>query len=465
MKTLLAPFALALFLASPSSAEVHYIGAGGSSSSGLGVLQDTINQAADGDVIVLQQCWNPFPDPCWEEIAPGEFVARRTYDTPRVGSYAGIPANGTLVIDNKSLTIVGSFTGNQTRPIIGGPILVLGDSTVFFRGLTLWGAPGVPQPSDISIDPHNVRAVDATAQLYFEDCLISRGAPTAVINNSDFEYEARANIELVGGACELVLTRCMVTGKPGASWPFSLPKQGIAADTGSHRIAIYDSLVSGGAGSNLPFSDPDGVPAITLGPTSELHAGGSTVRGGTGYLLDATLGGDGVIVDGNATLQWLDSAIEGGVGGWLGGTGGQPVSGPGQVTQLEGAYLSCTVDAEGTGLLRPEDPVVIAHLDTSPTPPAQQAVIQSIGAALDSLSPGASATGWVHVLDPLAQSVHVAVDGQLTTDDPAPRVFVEEPLVFFTQSVFGSDGSEYVLSTPSMGVVIHRDVKIFTPLF
>lgn len=270
-------FVLPLLTAGSQAAnQVLVVDADGGSGVDFPILQDAIDSAGDGDIILL----------------------RETMSTLYSANITG-----------KSLTIQADPPG--ASPIMHGLTIagVSANQKVVLRGLRtnpsfLFGV------SAISVDA-------CTGLLLVEDCQFITGA---VIT---------PDLANVVGSQRVVFTRCIFQGSAGSTSELNStgPRAGLRIQNST--VALYDCSITGGKGamaamtlfSGLIFPAQDGAPGVMLDSGSLFVSGGSVSGGdgGNGSILLATCqpsgdGGSGIRVN-SGSLTRLDVVITGGVAG------------------------------------------------------------------------------------------------------------------------------------------------------
>lgn len=167
----------------------------------------------------------------------------------------------------------------------------------------------------------------------------------------------------IDGCADVAVLRCELQGWLSYG-PFpSHPGDGL--ESNNSNVAIYDSTVIGGKGSDAiyigsggsSYGPLPGAPGAELLGSTQLLTSGSTITGGQGgqglsgicYPWIAgggpgAAGGTGLIVNGSAQTYVLDSAVTGGAGG-VGGNGAAGCGTPPGPAGPPGANTSGTVNA------------------------------------------------------------------------------------------------------------------------
>lgn len=288
MHRALRALALTALLALPLAAQqVHVVDAAGGGD--FTSLQDAIDAAASGDTLLIEP-----------------------------GSYG--PSVGLIVIDGKSLTLVGD--GLPTPVLDGLTVTNLQvDQTVRCRGLT------IGPPSSLGA---GILVFDSAGQVWVEDC--------TVVGHDGFKlvgpltFPGLPGLSTSGSA--LVVVRSVLIGGNG---PEPATDGGVGLRAFDSDVALYECVVSGGDGG----AGKNGGDALSVGDT-ELVLVDCTLVGGRGGDGCASAepgqcqGGDGLVLDGGVTAYHMDTSISAGSGGTLLG-GGPGLAGEPQIVTPDDA--------------------------------------------------------------------------------------------------------------------------------
>ncbi len=360
-----------LVAASVARAEVHVIMPTDASPSGMGPLQDAIDAAADGDVIVLSHCNYA---PCFTEGQPVFYE----YSTTRADTYAGIPVPDTTVIDGKSLTIVGELGIDAEPVVVSGPLLVLGvEGKVEIRNVLFSATSFKPAIlGEYQNDLHYVRVLDSTGHVQFERC---RFWPGAGYFQPNVPLPAEGAIELTGGSVDLVLKKCLVYAPSASQTGLLTPKAALTVGSGSHRVAIYDSVLVGGAGTGTPGGEPGGAHGIHLRGRSELSLFGSSVSGGVTFPWGApspTPGGDAIRLEDDSTAVLVATELVPGSGSSPSPElVGAPVHPPEAATAVDASVYQFRLQSPRGGFIEAGVPVKVVAIEDAEEPLESQPIV------------------------------------------------------------------------------------------
>ncbi|MEM7305478.1 MAG: right-handed parallel beta-helix repeat-containing protein [Planctomycetota bacterium] len=419
------PFLGASLLAAFASAQGSVLVVDPAPSSPFQEIQDAVNAASDGDLILVRE-----------------------------GSYPEFDVVG------KSLTIQGDGVVGVTAPIglfggLGGPALeisqIAADQSLVVRGIDL---------AALSFDfgEYPVTVNDCEGALLFEDCTFTNLAGDAVV---------------LDDAASATFSGCTLDA--GNSFYYSylgvyFTRYGLRA--ASSNAYLYDCTVQGPVGPDaveqifLEIQPGFGGPGVRL-TASTLFASGCSIAGGDGgsgveeSCFAGEDGGDGIEFDDASIVRLLDTTVAGGQAG-LGSPGGcglgdgEPgaaLDGPPLgVEQLAGTARSFTASApvvEGTsiGLTftgEPGDEVVLL-IGVEPTPAVYYrpfASVQHLAVPFAGLPLGAVPAG-----------------GVLQVDLPIPEL---NPLFPFQrypgQALFVTPGAQVFHSGPSVTTLLDSSI-------
>ena len=286
--------AVPLFLASLASAQtVHTVDDGGGAGVDFIEIQDAVNGAAEGDVILV-----------------------------RTGNYDPV------VVSGKSLTIQAEF-GSMVRlvdpcncTVSGFPMLEVRDlaagQEVFIRGLVVGGSYFHP----FGFPVEAVRVSNNNGAVWFEN--------TRVADTNNFTIQGIVVSNSVG----VTFSRCIVS--QNGSWGVPPSFFGHGLEVIDSNVAMFACTVNGGESAGRQGGDAVVVDGGTFYASGSSFLGGDGGNG-TGFTPDGADGGDGLRVEDGALVRLQDSTILGGAGGTAGSGGIDGVAG--QSTQIVSGAL------------------------------------------------------------------------------------------------------------------------------